>query len=94
MSEPLERAVFRSCLECGAGVGETHWPGCTRRAGGGDDDLMVAIGTCRERGWAAVHVEGEGFRPCEPADPGAYVDLDRYASWIGHGSELLDGNEP
>jgi hypothetical protein len=49
---------------------------------------------CRARGWAVAYVPGEGFRPCDPDEPGSYLDLDRYAYWIEHGDEALQGNEP
>lgn len=49
---------------------------------------------CRTRGWTVVHVPGEGFRPCHPDEPGSYLDLDRYAYWLEHGDEVLQGNEP
>ena len=42
----------------------------------------AALGECRRRGWAVAYVEGEGFRPCQADEPGAYVDLDRLAHWL------------
>jgi hypothetical protein len=41
--------------------------------------LGEAISACRLNEWSVVHVPGEGVRPCRADDPGAYVDLDRYA---------------
>jgi acyl-CoA reductase-like NAD-dependent aldehyde dehydrogenase len=41
-------------------------------------------------GWAP----GEGLRPCRPDDPGAYIDLDRYAYWLAYGDPDIDGNDP
>jgi hypothetical protein len=91
-----------SCLECGSNVGDPHWPGCgqaTRRATrapapGYEPGQAEAIRECRCRGWAVAHVDGEGFRPCEPGEPGSYVDLDRFAYWLEHGDAVLHGNEP
>ena len=81
--------IFCSCPECGAGCGDPHWPGCGHSSAG----LADAVGECRRRGWAVVHVPGDGFRPCRPDEPGAYVDLDRYAHWLANGDASLEGNE-
>ncbi len=43
-----------------------------------------AVSVCREKGWAVIHVAGEGWRPCDPREPGAYIDFDRYAYWLEH----------
>lgn len=51
--------------------------------------LPQAIRTCRQRGWAAVHVPGEGFRPCGIDEPGAVVDLDRYAYAMSPEADLV-----
>jgi hypothetical protein len=90
-----------SCPECGAGYGDTHWPGCAyapRRRSPRDPDIgrreAIAVNECRRRGWAVVHVPGEGLRPCRPDEPGAYTDLNRYAYWLANGDADIDGNEP
>ena len=80
---------FSSCPECGAGYGDPHWAGCGHAPAGPAD----AIGECRRRGWAVIHVPGEGFRPCRPDEPGSYVDLDRHVHWLTNGEASLDGNE-
>jgi len=51
-------------------------------------DVDDAVRVCRERGWAVAYVEEEGFRPCLPEDPGAYVDLDRYVLWQRRDSQF------
>lgn len=98
-------SLFACCPECGAVVGEPHWPGCGVRAEGppavqADGELVLgrdqALAECRRRGWAVAYVPGEGFRPCRPEEPGAYADLDRYAFWRSHGdAEVVgaDGDE-
>jgi hypothetical protein len=50
-----------------------------RTVSGASGGLPRAIRTCRAHGWAVIHVPGEGFRPCHIDEPGAVVDLDRYA---------------
>jgi hypothetical protein len=52
-----------------------------------------AAAVCRRRGWAVAFVEGQGWRPCGPDEPGAYVDLDRYVFSLEHQSEVLDGRD-
>jgi hypothetical protein len=85
---------FSGCIECGAGFGDAHWPGCSalRPSSVHEPGLGHALLTCRERGWAVVHVPGEGWRPCRPDEPGAYVDLGRYAYWIENGESGLEGS--
>jgi hypothetical protein len=85
---------FSGCIECGAGFGDAHWPGCSAlRAGPGHGrDLAHVIRTCRERGWAVVHVPGEGWRPCRLDEPGSYVDLGRYAYWLENGEGGLEAS--
>jgi hypothetical protein len=54
--------------------------------------LSHGIAECRHRGWAVVHVPGEGFRPCRADEPGAYVDLSLFAFWHdGHVDRLDEG---
>ena len=79
--------ILSSCPECGAAYGEGHWPGCGRTT------ALEELLECRLRGWTAVHVPGEGFRPCRPDEPGAAADLDRYAFWLANGEAALDGRE-
>jgi hypothetical protein len=73
----------------GAHYGDPHWPGCGFASAG----AAAGISECRRRGWAGVHVPGEGFRPCRADGPGSYVDLDRYVYWLTHGDAGLEGNE-
>ena len=89
--------VTRSCPECGAVAGETHWPDCSHAAHLHpsqtlrEGDCMAAVSECRHRGWAAAYVDGEGFRPCSPDEPGAYADIDRWLYWREHGDDVLAG---
>jgi hypothetical protein len=46
--------------------------------------LEEAVRICRARGWAVAYVDGEGFRPCAPDEPGAYVDLDLCFHRLAH----------
>lgn len=98
----LHWSLFANCRECGASYGDAHWPRCghagrDETAAPARDHLLTqsadAIRECRRRGWAVVHVPGEGFRPCRPGEPGSSVDLDRAAYWLTHGDAALDGNE-
>jgi hypothetical protein len=75
------------CVECGAGFGDAHWPGCSalHATPGLEPGLGHAIRTCRDQGWAVAHVPGEGWRPCRPDEPDSYVDLSRYAFWLENG---------
>lgn len=83
---------FSGCIKRGAGFGETHWPGCgaLRADAVHRPGLEHAIRTCRERGWAVVHVPGEGWRPCRPDEPDSYVDLGRFAYWPENGEGGLE----
>ena len=95
MTPDAWRALTSGCVECGAPVGEQHWPGCGAGADrlGGLRRIAAAAAECRRRGWAVAEVPGEGLRPCDPSEPGSYVDLDRYAYWLEHGDEVIEGNE-
>jgi hypothetical protein len=94
MDRPPTTTPFSGCVECGAGFGDPHWPGCgaLRNRSGFEPSVGDAIRMCRERGWAVVHVPGEGWRPCSPDEPGSYVDLSRYAYWLENGEAGLDGS--
>jgi hypothetical protein len=88
------------CPDCGVGYGQSHWPQCAYAPSGRTGSGVEAVRpqarpflVCRQRGWAVVHVPGAGFRPCDPGEPGSYHDLDRYAFWLEHGDDVLDGNE-
>ena len=98
MSRGVDLAdVFVVCPECGAGAGESHWPGCSLGAVCETHPkpaaLYAIIHECRARGWAAVDVPGEGVRPCRPDEPGAFVDLARANFWVQHGEDELHGRD-
>ena len=91
----------RACPECGVEGGQPHGSGCAyqppRRSAAEDNATgrrgAIPFAECRRRGWSVVHVPGEGLRPCRADEPGAYLDLDRYAFWLDHGDVALHGNE-
>ena len=93
--EPDGPLVSGGCLECGAGYGDMHWPGCGQAAGsrgaGSLDPIGDAIAECRRRGWSAAFVPDEGWRPCAPHEPGASADLGRHAFWRVYGDQALLG---
>jgi hypothetical protein len=55
--------------------------------------MRDAVTVCRQMGWAVMEVPGEGWRPCDPSEPGAYIDFDRYAFWLEHEAGELEGND-
>lgn len=92
--------MTRSCPECGVAGGEAHWPECSYSGGlhpsqtVAEGDCSAAVAECRRRGWAVAYVQGEGFRPCDPEDAGAYADIDRWLYWRTNGDRALVGDEP
>jgi len=96
---PILRSLTTSCSECGVVDGDAHWPSCSRKPhlplsdSIGGSDIGAAIAECRRRGWAVAYVQSEGFRPCDPDDHDAYVDIDRYVFWRTHGDSALYGDD-
>lgn len=48
---------------------------------------------CRDRGWWAVRVAGEGWRPCPPGTPGAIEDINRLTFYEQCGHDGLYDEE-
>lgn len=69
------------CATCGLQVGACDHPPTTAIPWTG---MWPGEAECREFGWFARLLAGQGWVPCAPADPGASPDLNRLyteASW-------------
>jgi hypothetical protein len=84
---------FSGWVECGAGFGDPHWPGCSalNPGQGYERGIGHAIKTCRERGWAVAHVPAKAGGRAAPKSR-AYVDLSRYAYWLENGGDGLEAS--